>query len=367
MSSALPISIALCTYNGARHLSQQLESISGQTRLPGELVVTDDGSTDESVLIVEEFSKTAPFPVRVYRNSENLGSTASFSATLGRCAAPLIALCDQDDVWLPGKLATLANALEHDPNAGYAFSNARLVNESLEPLSLTMWDTVGFGSDQRRTFRGRRQIELLLERTIVTGATMMIRARWLHLYQPIPDHAVHDFWIAMVLSAIGAYGLPIPEPLILYRQHPDQQIGASQTSRQTGMRTKLSRDHVLARRRLMRRRSMSADAFLKHLEALLDEPSRLGEKERTSAERSWKLASDPAAHVRARIEMDRASGLRVAKVMLMELARGAYWRYSGGLNALLSDFLYCLRDRRSDPERGSMSASTASGRTQHGR
>jgi hypothetical protein len=349
MSSALPISIALCTYNGARYLPAQLESISAQTRLPSELVVTDDGSTDGSLLVVQSFAKTAPFPVRVFRNPENLGSTPSFSATLGQCRSPLIALCDQDDVWLPSKLATLAAALERDPEAGYAFSNAQLVNESLEPLSLTMWDTVGFGSTTARTFVGNRQIELLLERTIVTGATMMIRASGLNLCQPIPDHAVHDFWIALVLSALGAHGVPIPEPLILYRQHPDQQIGVARSSRPVGLRANLSRTHVLHRRQLMRRRGKTAETFLTHLESLLEDPDNLTRKERVSAARSRTLAAAPAAHIRARIEMDQAPGWRVATVMLTALATGAYWRYSGGMTALLSDLLYCLRDRRSDP------------------
>ena len=68
------ISIALCTYNGARHLQAQLDSFARQTLLPTELIISDDGSTDNTLAVAEEFAQAVPFAVRISRNEQNLGS-----------------------------------------------------------------------------------------------------------------------------------------------------------------------------------------------------------------------------------------------------------------------------------------------------
>ena len=98
------ISVALCTYNGARFLEEQLASLLAQNRRPDELVVCDDRSTDSTVQMLESFSRSAPFPVRIQVNPVNLGSTVNFDRAMRLCAGSLIAFCDQDDIWLPHKL-----------------------------------------------------------------------------------------------------------------------------------------------------------------------------------------------------------------------------------------------------------------------
>ena len=94
------LSVAMCTYNGSRHLSEQLESIGTQTRLPDELVICDDCSSDDTIRIIERFSASAPFAVRLEINTQNLGSTKNFEKAIRLCQGDLIALADQDDVWL---------------------------------------------------------------------------------------------------------------------------------------------------------------------------------------------------------------------------------------------------------------------------
>jgi glycosyltransferase involved in cell wall biosynthesis len=104
LSERTRISVALCTYNGERFLHQQLDSIAMQTRLPDELVVCDDRSTDRTLAIVREFAASAPYPVRVFENQANLGFAANFEGAIRRCDGDLIALSDQDDVWYPTRL-----------------------------------------------------------------------------------------------------------------------------------------------------------------------------------------------------------------------------------------------------------------------
>src|SRR5213080_381833 len=103
MASAT-LSVALCTYNGAAYLGEQLDSIVAQSRPPDELVVCDDGSTDETVEVLETFLAEAPFPVRLQRNEANLGFVKNFEQAISLCTGDFVALSDQDDVWMPGKL-----------------------------------------------------------------------------------------------------------------------------------------------------------------------------------------------------------------------------------------------------------------------
>ena len=149
------ISVALCTYNGAKYLAEQLDSIAAQTLAPTEMIVCDDGSTDGTLGMVEHFASRASFPVRLRSNAENLGSTENFSRAIRACRGDVVALADQDDVWLPQKLERIARAFETHPRAGVAFSDATVVDEDLNPLG-RLWETVGFTrAQQRRLARGR--------------------------------------------------------------------------------------------------------------------------------------------------------------------------------------------------------------------
>ena len=120
------VSVALCTYNGAKYLPDQLKSMELQTRKPDELVVCDDRSTDETLDILRAFKKTCLFRVRLYENESNLGSTKNFEKTIRLCHGDIIFLADQDDVWQSGKIERILAAFEEHPDAGYVFSNASM-------------------------------------------------------------------------------------------------------------------------------------------------------------------------------------------------------------------------------------------------
>jgi glycosyltransferase involved in cell wall biosynthesis len=343
----LPVSVALCTYNGARFLHEQLASIAAQSRLPGELVVVDDASSDASRDIVTAFATTAPFPVRSFFQGTNRGSTASFEVAIAACALPLVALCDQDDVWRVHKLERLAAALEEQPHAGYAFSDAELVDEALRPLGARMWDTVGFASGGWREFAGARQIDLLLERTRVTGATMMVRADCVSFCRPFPNGVVHDRWLAMVLSAIGRYGIALDDALVEYRQHANQQIGATPGRGRPSLRAQLGRDFVLARRRRMRRELALDEAFAEQLDRLIVSGA-LDENGVANARRAAERVLERSRHVATRVSLDGASFGGTIGAIVGEVVNGGYRRFSGGWGATWADALYSARYRRGD-------------------
>lgn len=237
------VSIAMCTYNGERHLREQLESIASQTMLPSELVVCDDGSTDSTPEIVAEFSRTAPFEVKFIRNLTNLGSTKNFEQAIALCSGTFIALCDQDDVWRPEKLEVLAAALR-ESGAGAVFSNGLLIDSESKLTGGSLW-----GANRLECKHGDfnynkdAAISELLRRNMVTGATLVFRSYLRERMFPIPAAWVHDGWMAWML-ALQSRLLAVTEPLILYRVHASQQVGVLGRSlparlkraRETGMR-----------------------------------------------------------------------------------------------------------------------------------
>ena len=218
------ISVALCTYNGASFLAEQLSSIASQTRLPDEVVICDDVSTDESIRIISAFSSSCPFPVRIHRNPINIGSCKNFEQAIGLCTGNLIALSDQDDIWYPEKLASIEVAFVDSPDLGVLFTDADLIDEKGASLRRTLWESVGFSKRLRDAVKGGKGFDALLLGNFVTGATLAFRTEWNKLLLPIPAGWVHDHWIALILVAVSRFDF-IDKSLISYRSHPLQERG----------------------------------------------------------------------------------------------------------------------------------------------
>ncbi|MFO0797803.1 MAG: glycosyltransferase family 2 protein [Gemmataceae bacterium] len=317
------VSVALCTFSGERFLPEQLASVRGQDRLPDELVACDDGSTDRTVELLRAFAAEAPFRVRLEVNPARLGSSANFARAVSLCTGSLIALCDQDDVWRPDKLATLEAALAADPGANFAFSDADVVDEHGTPLGYTLWRSIGFGARERRRFAAGDGFACLLRRYRVTGATMMFRAALRDLLLPVPPGWVHDAWFALVLTVVGR-GVPIAEPLVHYRRHSGQQVGAT-------LRTMLDElDHA------SRLNPNACDAVADRYAAAL---ARLEKLPGVTAEKLALLAGKVAFH-RKRAWLRRRPWLpaRLPGVVA-EWWRGNYGRYARGVLAAGQDVL----------------------------
>lgn len=125
------ISIAMATCNGARHLGEQLRSFAVQQRLPDELVVADDASTDGTRDLVEAFARSAPFPVRLVVNPARLGLAGNFGRALSLASGDLVFLSDQDDVWFPEKIAVVAGLAAADPAHACFINDAWLADGEL--------------------------------------------------------------------------------------------------------------------------------------------------------------------------------------------------------------------------------------------
>jgi glycosyltransferase involved in cell wall biosynthesis len=211
------ISIAMATYNGARFLRAQLESLAAQEHLPLELQVGDDGSSDQTLEILDDFRRTAPFPVVAHRNASRLDVTENFLTTAGRCTGNWVAFCDQDDVWLPQKLARCAMGIERGPpDLKLVAHNAIIMFEGeSRRYPKTFWR----GADYRPRLS-------LPPHWSCAGFTQVFRRDLLTILPDAAAHALrqkgvrpgHDYWIPTLAAATGSI-LLLGEPLALYRRH----------------------------------------------------------------------------------------------------------------------------------------------------
>lgn len=322
------ISVAMCTFNGAAYLREQLESIAAQTHRPCELIICDDASRDETGAIVAEFAAAAPFPVHFHRNEFNLGSTKNFERAASLCEGDAIALSDQDDVWLPHKLAALSLVLEQDRSVGAVFSNAALVDQDLKPMGRDLWSSIPFTAEHRRMLATGTMADLMLRHSFVTGATLMFRREFMRLAAPFPtEHRlhIHDRWIALLVAAVSELRA-LDEELVLYRQHDGQQIGA--TRRTGGLRTTLSKKFTASRKPLLS--DLNAQRAI--LTRLTDRPDFIPHFKLVEALRTR------IAHLEFRSQLPSSRWRRLHPV-LRELARRGYHRCANGLLSAIKDLV----------------------------
>jgi glycosyltransferase involved in cell wall biosynthesis len=339
----MKISVALCTYNGAGFLRQQLDSIAAQSRPPDELVVCDDRSTDGTVATLDDFAGSAAFPVVVRQNKQNLGSTKNFEQAIGLCTGDIIALSDQDDVWLPHKLERIMAEFDSGPRIGLVFSDAALTNDDLRPIGVRLWFST-FHRRDRREFAAGRTSEVLLQYNVVTGATMAFRSALRPVLLPIPElpEFIHDGWIALVASMCSGFRM-VREPLVKYRQHPGQQLGAglSRWKITRADRSKLAIDHRRAAlARVNDLRGIFGPDFLDRMRQIAPDPERVPGPLRMAAMLDEARAGilDHIAHEEAREDLPSMRGLRLPGV-IRELISGRYGRFSRGWQSAVLDLV----------------------------
>lgn len=223
-TSLLKVSIAMCTYNGANYISEQLRSLLAQTRLPDEIIICDDNSTDETVQIILEMNSSL---IKLQRNTTNLGSTLNFQQALHMCTGDIIFLADQDDIWNCNKIETMLPQFAKE-NVGIVFSNATVVDHRLNPIG-SLWELLDLSAEELLALSNGNGPDVLARRSLITGMCMAVRREALEGTFPFVPLWVHDEWIAFIVSATWSI-VPINEPLALYRQHVNQQIGVKKKS-----------------------------------------------------------------------------------------------------------------------------------------
>jgi hypothetical protein len=231
------ISVAMTTFNGAKHVGPQLESVLDQTRAANEIVVFDDASTDGTWEILQRVASRSSVRVRLAQQPRNVGLRRNVQDALAACNGSVVVLADQDDRWSPRKLATVDRAFR-DPNVTVWFSDAELIDERGATVNPSLWSAVHFDPSTRRDINSRRGFRLLLHGMTVTGATMAVRRDVVEVALPLPEQFdgrehvfLHDGWLAVLGLVIGDV-VAEPETLTSYRRHPEQLTAATLATEQ---------------------------------------------------------------------------------------------------------------------------------------
>ncbi len=322
----LTASVVLCTYNGERYIRQQLDSLLTQSRLPEQILAVDDASTDRTWEILQAFAGQARergIAVDVQRNPDNLGYVRNFETAFQRAGTDVIFVCDQDDVWDPEKLAVMHERFTADHDLVLLHSDARLVDARLDDLGCSLFDALELRPGELRRVHEGCGFDVLLRRSIVTGATMAFRHGLLAFAVPFGDGWIHDEWLAIMASAIGKVDV-VERKLIDYRQHDANQLGMRRRTldvkvREMGLsRAQLLRNDARRMESLLQRLRLLPVAVARHI------PARV---------------QDKLEHTRVRMHITDSARIKRISPILREAASGRYRRYGAGIRSVLRDLL----------------------------
>jgi glycosyltransferase involved in cell wall biosynthesis len=321
----------MCTYNGADFLPAQLESILAQSRRPDQIVICDDGSTDETRALLQKFEKQSPDVILLRFNKKNLGSIKNFEQAISLCNGEVIALSDQDDVWRHDKLQLLEENFKKQSTA-LVFSDAELVDENLTPLNRRMWNEVGFDEQKKKLLRSGRALEVLVTGWTVTGATMAFRAGFKNICLPVPEGIamIHDGWIALTIAAVAEV-VALDEPMIQYRQHDRQQIGAPERVEEGPEPRGLQKFETA-----FKRRNSSADLY-KILETL--EERLVAFTGFYDTQKALTFVGDYSFHLNARANLQQRRRINRVPGILRELLSLRYHEYGNGFKSAAKDLV----------------------------
>lgn len=210
------LSVCLATYNGAHYIDEQLRSILPQLNAAeDEVVISDDGSTDDTCARIEAIRQQSKVSINLLHNVGPRGYTSNFENALRHARGEWIFLSDQDDVWLPNKLQQMLHALQQMPSDAprLAVSNALITDQQLNVV--------------HRDYFAARGVRRGLIGNIIKfgylGCCLAFHRSLLHVALPFPAnrrYCTHDNWLFLCAQSMGHVCI-IDEPLMLYRRHGD--------------------------------------------------------------------------------------------------------------------------------------------------
>ncbi len=238
-SASFPlVSVVIATFNGARFIREQLESIINQSYHHLEIIITDDASTDETVPIVREYCLKYDH-VKLLRSETNLGFLKNFERGVLFCRGEYIALSDQDDIWLPEKIEILMHARK---DHALVYCNSELIDAQGKSLGVKLTDLknlIDFDSPINYTVGGT-----------ASGHAMLVKREAILQSLPWPAMVTHDYWIGFVSTFFAPLKF-VDKVLVLYRQHDANVVGVTAGGAKATRRKKTKEErNELARERI---------------------------------------------------------------------------------------------------------------------
>ncbi len=208
------VSIVLATYNGEKYLREQLDSLFAQTYPLLEIIAVDDCSSDSTVAILREYAAAHPI-LHIFQNEVNLKHNRTFERGIQLAKGDCIAMCDQDDIWLPEKISSLMaqwlpDSLLIHCDSEFIDADGKSMNRKISSIK------------NLQTYLS--PVPFIIGNT-VAGHAAIFRKELIKTILPFPSIVIHDWWMAFIAATQGPVQY-VDKPLILYRQHAGNVIGA---------------------------------------------------------------------------------------------------------------------------------------------
>lgn len=216
----MKVNILMATYNGEKYLEEQIASIQNQTFQDWELLIRDDGSTDQTRAIIQRFEASDQRIRLINPNSmENMGVIKSFYTLVKHEVADFYFFSDQDDIWLPNKLQLCLEAAQDEIKdlPLMIYTDLRVVDQELNVIHDSMIKS--------QSHHANTELRQELTENTVTGGTSLINHALAQQWQVYEGILMHDWYLALLASALGKL-LYLDSPTELYRQHENNVLGA---------------------------------------------------------------------------------------------------------------------------------------------
>lgn len=246
------LSIAMTTYNGEKYVEKQLLSLLNQTRKADEVIIRDDCSADRTAEIVNRFIRENSLDHWAFTvNQKNLGYKRNFYKAISQTTGDIIFLCDQDDSWLPEKLATIEKIMEEHPEIQALSSSFEVINQEDQIFGISQYSKEAnqglirfkIQDDQLKGIKLNTIFIQNISPDCTTAFTKQVKEIYL---QKTHFELPHDWelnFIAACLKGLYFYN----RPLIQYRIHSNNTIGLDALMQRSGFRTNLDYHERLSR------------------------------------------------------------------------------------------------------------------------
>jgi len=259
------VSIAMATYNGEKFLKDQLDSIINQTYKNMEIIICDDCSTDNTINIIKNF-QSQDKRIRLYQNNSQLGVLKNFEKAISLCRGEYIAISDQDDIWLPNKMAIMLSKIEENV---LIYHDDILIDKAGRVIHNSFFES------NEIVINKEHDTKALILDNWISGHACMFSSQLKKDILPIGHQMEHyDMWIAIVASKVGKIKY-LNKQLVLWRQHGTNTSGSKITTR--GLLQKIFKpidNSILIqwnKNRIERLRFLKKQKLLNDMDKFLDE------------------------------------------------------------------------------------------------
>lgn len=222
------ISVILAAYHGEMLIGEQLRSLFHQTCPPAEILIGDDSGDEKTAEAVRRVLPESPCPIRIFRNDPRKGCTANFSFLAENAAGDFIFFCDQDDIWLPGKIERMMQEFETEPETQVVFCCSRFVDQDLNDLGYSTADILNVTPEAEIKINREKDLRDFIRNPMMYGHNIAVRKEFSRCFLPIPARVTsYDLYLNYVSAAANQIRC-VREDLTLFRRH-DRNLSSQQS------------------------------------------------------------------------------------------------------------------------------------------